>query len=108
MQMNIRILLSQLRDVRFKPFAVEPGEHLVKLLTENNPHEGERDPLKLYRLAENTTEHFCRLDVSQLTSGNLQLDSNELAGTLEGQGHKSPDILRCNCLIGLVTSDRIG
>src|SRR5215510_10510165 len=105
--MNLGIAATKLSDVRLITRIIEPAEHLVELFAEKEPHHRHGKPLKLHRLAENTTENLSGLGICQLASGNLQVHSDEFFGALESQSHKGANIVSSDGLIGFISADRV-
>src|SRR6516165_1998083 len=83
MQMDLRIRSAQGRNVSLVSSFVEPSEHRIKLLAQQDPNDGKRKFLELYRLAQHTAENLRSFRICQLASGNLQLFSYELVWALE-------------------------
>src|SRR6516165_6954753 len=106
-QMDLRIRSAQTRNIRLVSSFIEPSEHRVKLLPQQQANDGKGNSLELYRLAQYAAENLRSLYVCQLASGNLQRLSNELARALERQGHERSNVIGRNRLVWLVSTDGI-
>src|SRR5262249_51881151 len=99
MKMNLGILPAEFGDIGFIAVMIEPVEHLVELLAENQPYDRQGKLLEFHGPVQHTAEDGCRLKICQLASGDFKFRSDELLRALESQCCKSPDIIRGNRLI---------
>src|SRR5712692_6592492 len=105
--MNLRVLATKARNVSLEALVIEPAEHLIELLAQNESNDRHGKLFKLHWLSQDTAENFRGLGIGQLASGNLQFESDEIFGALESQGYEGTDIVGCDCLIRLVSTDGI-
>src|SRR6516225_4635687 len=105
--MNVRVSATKASDVSLKTRLIEPAKHLVEFFAQNEPNHRHGKLPKLHWLAEDMTENLCRLGIGQLASRNLQLQSDELFGTLKSQSRDGADILRSDGLVRFVGADGI-
>src|SRR5439155_10345586 len=98
---------TKLGNVCLEAGLVEPAEHLVELFAQHEPNEQHWQLAKPHRFAQNAAENLGGFGIGQRAAGDLQLQADELARSLKGQGRKSADVVSGNRLIGLVSPDRI-
>src|SRR5262249_34861774 len=107
LEMNFGVEAPQTGDVGLEARLVEPAKHLVELPAQEEPHEQHRQFPEVHRPAEDTTEDLRRLRISQLATGNLEFESDEVFWALKSQGGKGANVGGGDRLVWLVGADGV-
>src|SRR5262245_6147075 len=106
-QAHLRIASAKSVDVGLEPRGIEPAEHLVELLAEDEAHDRQRQALERDLLAKHAAENLGCLEIGKLAAGDLERFADELLWALESERDEGSDIVGGDRLIRLVASDRI-
>src|ERR1700746_2530870 len=99
--MNFRVAAAKAGDICLVALFVETAEHEKELFAGKEAPQGEGEPPQFYGLAHDPAEDSRRFKIRKLAAGNLQLQPEEVFGTLESQGHKGSNIVRGDGLVRL-------
>jgi len=90
LETDFRVIAPQLRDVRPETIGVEPVEHLVEFLAENQPDHRHWQLLEPDRFSEDTAENLRGLRIGELTAGDLEFQSHKILGRESARAAKAP------------------
>jgi hypothetical protein len=105
-QAHFREPRFQSRNVSLKPSFVEPTKHLVEFLAEHHAEKRQRNFLEFDALSQDAAEHFRRLSIGEIASGDLQLKADEILWSIERQRPKATDVINRDRLIRFVAANR--
>jgi hypothetical protein len=86
---------------------IEPVEHLVEFLSEDDADDRKRQSPEFYRLTEHATEDLRRFAIGQLAAGNLERLSDEIPWTLKGERGERSDVIGGDRLKWLLGTNRV-
>ena len=69
--MDFGIAPTEPLDVRLETGVIEPAEHLVKLLPEDEANNRKRQSPKLHLFAEHAAKDLCRFQIGEFTARDL-------------------------------------
>ena len=90
MKVNFRIAATESRNIRLEARLIEPTEHQIELLAQDESHEGQRKFLKFHGLAQHPAEDLRSFEIRQLASGNFEFFSDEFCWALECKATNAP------------------
>ena len=105
--MYLGVSAAKVAYVRLKTLLIEPAEHLIEFLAQQEANRQHGKLLKLDWPVEDTTKDLGSFEIGKLASCDLKFESDELFRALKSQSREGSDIFRSNCLIRLVSTDGV-
>src|SRR5215470_2649057 len=105
--MNLGKVAAKTGDIRFAAVVIEPTEHCVKFVAQNEPRKQQRQLLIFHGLAEDATKDLDGFRVGQFASCDFQLLADEPLRAFKGPRYESADVVCGNRLVGLIRANKV-